>query len=114
MAEADEWLLVRTWVGRADMEELGLAFLPRQPQQLVIGTICQADRPLHSVHFSAQPLALLAQGTVGPQCLAASIQILWAAKTLYPPEALLSPFIDEPYFMIFQWDLLNSIWKTLN
>lgn len=37
--------------------QYGLAFLPQQPHQLVIGTICQADGPLHNVLFSAQSLS---------------------------------------------------------
>ena len=49
LVESDEWLLVQTWVGRANMD---WPFYLDQPHQLVIGTICQADRPLHNVYFS--------------------------------------------------------------
>ena len=46
--------------------QYGLASLPRQPHQLVIGTICQADGPLHNVHLSVQSWPTRAHRKVDP------------------------------------------------
>ena len=47
--QTDEWLLVWTWVGGTNTGNSNWPFYLGKPHQLVIGTICQTDRPLHSV-----------------------------------------------------------------
>lgn len=54
--------------------QYGLAFLPRQPHRLVIGTICQADGPLYNVLFSVRFSPTWACGEVDLQHLSATIQ----------------------------------------
>lgn len=73
--------------------QYGLAFLPQQPHQLVIGTICQAHRPLHNVHFSHSALAHMSPQKGWPSALVwhysgiqlwCSLQKLWITFLFCP------------------------------
>lgn len=82
--------------------QYGLAFLPREPHRLVIGTICQAERPLHNVLFSAQSSHILAHRKVKAQLLSARIQRLKSAAHSSSPITFLHRLVTLFFIKIFK------------